>query len=173
MKRFLFATAVAVTAVTAPALAADVGVSVSVGQPGFYGQINIGNVPPPQLIYPQPLIIQPAPTGVRPRPIYLHVPPGHAKNWRKHCRRYNACGQPVYFVQDNWYNDVYVPRYRDTHRSDQGERDGGRGYDRNNGHDRGNDRGNNGHNRGNDRGNNGHNRGNDRGNDKHRNNDRG
>src|SRR2546425_10235251 len=25
------------------------------------------------------------------QPIYLHVPPGHAKHWRKHCHEYNAC----------------------------------------------------------------------------------
>ena len=25
---------------------------------------------------------------------------------------YNACGQPVYFVQERWYNEVYVPRHR-------------------------------------------------------------
>ena len=46
------------------------------------------------------------------QPIYLHVPPGHEKKWRKHCREYDACGRPVYFVQDNWYNDVYVPHYQ-------------------------------------------------------------
>ena len=125
MKRLLFAAALTVVAVIAPAFAADVGVSVSVGQPG---QINIGNVPPPQLIYPQPLIIQPVPVGVVRRPIYLHVPPGHAKNWRKHYRKYNACGRPVYFVQDNWYNDVYVPRYRETHRGDRGERHGNKDH---------------------------------------------
>lgn len=124
MKRFLFAATLAAAAAAAPALAADVGVSISVGEPGFYGQINIGNVPPPLLIYPQPIIIQPA--GVAGRPIYLHVPPGHAKNWRKHCRKYNACGRPVYFVQDRWYNEVYVPRYRDAHRGERGERHGGK-----------------------------------------------
>jgi hypothetical protein len=43
------------------------------------------------------------------------VPPGHAKHWNKHCRKYNACGQPVYFVQDRWYQQVYVPRYREIH----------------------------------------------------------
>lgn len=118
MKRFLFAAAVA--AVTAPALASDVGVSINVGQPGFYGQINIGNMPAPQLIYPQPVIIQRAP-GVVYQPLYLHVPPGHAKHWGKHCYRYNACGRQVYFVQDNWYNEVYAPRYRE-HRGDRGER---------------------------------------------------
>jgi hypothetical protein len=51
-----------------------------------------------------------------------------AQNWRKHCRKYNACGRPVYFVQDNWYNDVYVPRYRETHRGDQGERHGNKDH---------------------------------------------
>lgn len=110
MKRFLFASAVAAFAV--PALAADVGVSVSIGQPGFYGRIDIGNFPPPQVVYAQPVIIQPAPVAVVRQPIYLHVPPGHAKNWSKHCNRYAACGQPVYFVQQRWYDDVYVPRYR-------------------------------------------------------------
>ena len=133
MKRFLFAAAVAATAV--PALAADVGVSVTVGQPGFYGRIDIGNFPQPQLIYAQPIVIQPVPAGVGHQPIYLRVPPGHAKNWRKHCGTYNACGQPVYFVHDTWYNNVYAPRYRD--RGD-GERHG-RGYEKGYGKGRGKD----------------------------------
>ena len=73
------------TAVTA-ALAADVGVSISVGQPGFYGQIDIGNAPRPVLIYPQPVVIQRVQVVEPVQPIYLHVPPGHAKNWKKHCQ---------------------------------------------------------------------------------------
>jgi len=44
------------------------------------------------------------------------VPPGHARNWRKHCREYNACGERVYFVQNNWYDREYVPRYQKQHR---------------------------------------------------------
>ena len=43
MKRFLSAAALA--AMTLPALAADVGVSISIGQPGFYGHIDIGDFP--------------------------------------------------------------------------------------------------------------------------------
>ena len=111
MKRFLFAAALA--AVTTPAFATDVGVSVSIGQPGFYGRLDIGNFPRPRLIYAEPMIIEPVPVGVVRRPAYLHVPPGHAKNWRKHCHKYGACGQPVYFVDEGWYNDVYAPRYRE------------------------------------------------------------
>jgi hypothetical protein len=91
-------------------LAADVGVSVNVSQPGFYGRIDIGRVPQPVVIYPQPVVIEHRGPVMR-EPIYLRVPPGYEKHWDKHCRRYSACGQPVYFVQDRWYRDVYAPRY--------------------------------------------------------------
>ena len=99
----------------AQARAADVNVSVSVGQPGFYGRIDIGAFPPPVLVYPEPVVVQPVPVGVVRAPLYLHVPPGHAKNWRKHCKKYDACGYPVYFVQERWYNEIYVPVYREKH----------------------------------------------------------
>src|SRR5262249_14761441 len=105
-------------AFAAPAFAADVGVSISVGQPGFYGQINIGNAPQPQLVYSQPVVVQPAPQLVAVAPIYLHVPPGYERHWREHCEEYNACGRPVYFVTDEWYNNEYAPRYR---HADEGE----------------------------------------------------
>jgi len=124
MNRLLSALAVMMTVVTVPAIAADVGVSVQVGEPGFYGRIDIGTFPHPQVIYPQPVVIQPVPVGVVRSPIYLRVPPGHAKHWRKHCREYNACGQPVYFVQDRWYDEVYVPRYRESRGRGHGEHHG-------------------------------------------------
>jgi len=121
MNRLLIVATLAAAATTS-ALAADVAVSIQVGQPGFYGRIDIVNFPPPQLVYPEPVIIQPVPVGVVRQPIYLRVPPGHAKDWRKHCRKYNACGQPVYFVQEDWYNNVYVPRYREVKSHGQGNK---------------------------------------------------
>jgi hypothetical protein len=131
MKRFLFAMALATA--TAPAFAADVGVSVSIGQPGFFGHIDIGNAPPPRLVFAEPIVIER--TEVVRQPIYLHVRPGHEKNWRKHCRKYDACGQPVYFVQDDWYNNVYVPH----HRKNNGHGDKGDGERRDDkGHGKGN-----------------------------------
>jgi hypothetical protein len=141
MKRFLIAAAIAAATVTTPALAADVGVSVSIGQPGFYGRLDIGGYPQPQVIYRQPVAIQRVPAH-RP-PIYLRVPPGHAKHWSKHCREYNACGERVYFVQDNWYNREYVPRYQKQHRDRRGDRRDERGNDNrgNHGNGHGNDRG--------------------------------
>ena len=95
------------------AVAADVGVSISVGEPGFYGRLDIGNYPPPRLIYAEPIWVQRA--VVVPEPIYLVVPPGHAKHWAKHCHEYYACGQRVYFIEDSWYQTVYVPQYREQH----------------------------------------------------------
>lgn len=141
MKRLFIAAAFSLAA-AAPALAADVGVSISIGDPGFYGRIDIGDYPQPRLMYREPRVIY---REAARAPIYLHVPPGHAKNWRKHCRKYDACGERVYFVQDSWYNQVYVPRYQERHhdrrsdrhdeRRDKGQKDRNdrHGHDRNNG----------------------------------------
>ncbi|PIQ12316.1 MAG: hypothetical protein COW70_10565, partial [Hydrogenophilales bacterium CG18_big_fil_WC_8_21_14_2_50_58_12] len=140
MKRFLIAAIVAAATVTIPALAADVGVSVSIGQPGFYGRLDIGDYPPPQVIYRQPRIIERVPMD-RP-PIYLRVPPGHAKHWSKNCHKYNACGERVYFVQDGWYNREYVPRYQELHRDRRDERrDDHRGNQKNDRHGNDHDHG--------------------------------
>lgn len=141
MKQLLLAASLASAA--CQALAADVGVSVSVGQPGFYGRIDIGSLPPPRVIYAEPVIIHRARPGVAYEPIYLHVPPGHERHWGKHCRRYNACGRPVFFVDDRWYNDVYVVehqrrhgrRYDDERRSEDRGRGRGHGHGRGRGHD--------------------------------------
>lgn len=105
--------AIALLSIGASSFATDVGVSVHVNQPGLYGRIDIGQVPaPPVVVYPQPVVIAPTPVAVQQQPIYLHVPPGHAKNWAKHCGKYNACGQRVYFVQEQWYQQQYVPAQR-------------------------------------------------------------
>ena len=96
----------------------SVGVSISVHQPGVYGRIELGNLPPPRVIYPQPIVIVQSPIAEFRRPIYLYVPPGHQKDWSKHCSRYNACGQPVYFVQEDWIQERYDAR---EDRSNQGQ----------------------------------------------------
>jgi hypothetical protein len=135
MKRILFAAVLA--AFSVPAFA-DVGVSVSVGQPGFYGHLDIGDAPAPQLIYREPMVIQQAPERIVQQPMYLRVRPGHERNWRKYCHEYNACGQPVYFVQESWYSNVYAPRYRDHDRSEG--RGNGHGKGQGRGHGKGNNR---------------------------------
>jgi hypothetical protein len=110
----IVASLITLALVTTPALATDTAVSISIGQPGFYGRIDIGDAPRPVLIYDEPIVVVRSYRVVAP-PIYMRVPPGHAKNWKKHCAGYDACGRRVYFVQDAWYRDVYAPHYRKHH----------------------------------------------------------
>lgn len=104
------------TLAASPARASDVYVNATVGgafAPGVYGQVQFGNAPPPPLLYAQPVVYSRGPAYVA-QPLYLYVPPGHAKNWGKHCGRYNACSRPVYFVRaDNnnrWWDGQRGPR---------------------------------------------------------------
>lgn len=112
MKKFLLALFLVSAASTA--MAQNVGVDINIGGPGYYGNIQLGNLGRPPVIYAEPMIIEREVRYVG-APMYLRVPPGHAKKWSKHCGRYNACGRPVYFVQDSWYNNTYAPHYRRTH----------------------------------------------------------
>jgi hypothetical protein len=131
----LFAALTAALLAAPTARAADVGVTIEVSQPGVYGRIDIGRFPQPAVVLPQPVIIVPAAVVVRPQPVYLWVPPGHRKDWRKHCGKYNACGVPVYFVRHDWYDqhvryaDRRDDRYDDRRDDDRG-RGAGRGKDR-------------------------------------------
>jgi hypothetical protein len=138
IRRLALASFLALTAAL-PAHATDVGVSVSIGQPGFYGRIDLGNtMPQPVLVYPQAVVIAPTPVAVVQQPIYLRVPPGHYKNWGRYCGHYNACGQRVYFVQDGWYNTVYAPAYRGQYRGDHDhDHDDGRGHGKGHGNGKG------------------------------------
>ena len=101
----------------------SVGVSIGISQPGVYGQIDIGNYPPPRVINQRPIVIMQSPVR---EPLYLYVPPGHQKHWGKHCREYDACGRPVYFVREDWVRERYEERRRDEGQG--GERD--RGHDK-------------------------------------------
>ena len=136
MKKIIVAGALAVAA-AAPALATDVGVSISIAQPGVYGRIDIGRAPPPPVVYAQPMVIAPAPYAVQRHPIYLYVPLEHQRHWSRYCSRYAACGQPVYFVQDRWVRD----RWEARHRGPPPGHDRGKGRGRDRGDDRDHDRG--------------------------------
>jgi hypothetical protein len=104
---FLIASALAAGAACAEAQNVSVSGVIS-GQvvPGVYGQVVFGNAPPPPVVYQQPVLVAPPPVvvgGPPMEPIYLHVPPGHAKHWSKHCHEYHACNRPVYFVRSEEY----------------------------------------------------------------------
>jgi hypothetical protein len=123
----LCAIALGLSALSSTFAETNVGVSIGIYQPGVYGQINIGNYPPPPVINPQPIVIIQSPVR---EPLYLYVPPGHQKHWEKHCREYDACGRPVYFVREDWVRDRY-----EQDRREHGDREGNQGHGHDN-HDR-------------------------------------
>ena len=140
MNKIWAGAALAACAMAAPAAFAQtsVGVSIGINQPGVYGRINIGDLPPPALVAPQPVIIAPPPVAVPRRPIYLYVPEAHQRDWRRYCGRYAACGQPVYFVRESYVRERY------EHEHPGWEHGRKRGWDKHGGppgHDRGDDRG--------------------------------
>jgi hypothetical protein len=98
---------VALLAGSAAWSAVDVGVGVTIREPGVYGRIEIGTSAPPPVVYRQPVIVQQPAVIVTQPPLYLYVPPGHAKKWRKHCHQYDACGRQVYFVKEEWVQAEY------------------------------------------------------------------
>ena len=98
--------------------------------PGVYGRIEIGTAPPPPLIYTQPVVIYRNPVVVQ-QPLYLHVPPGHAKKWSKHCAKYNACSQPVYFVKVDGDDRFERERYEEyEQKKGKKEKHHGKGRDK-------------------------------------------
>jgi hypothetical protein len=100
----------------------DVTVSGEI-TPGVYGRIELGNKPPPPVIYTKPVII----TKVKhsSEPIYLHVPPGHEKHWDKHCAEYHACDREVYFVKSTEHAHGEKEKHHEykKHRDDDDEGD--------------------------------------------------
>jgi hypothetical protein len=113
---------------------AQTSVSIGINQPGIYGRINIGDVPPPALYRPTPVIIAPPTVVVERRPIYLYVPVAHQQNWHRYCGQYSACGQPVYFVRDEWVRERYEhehPGWNNGH---------GKGHDKHDDHGHGHDK---------------------------------
>jgi len=115
----------------APAVAeTNIGVSVGIHQPGVYGRIDIGNYPPPPVVYAQPMIIHRPAVHVVQQPVYLYVPPGHQRKWARHCGAYNACGQPVYFVQERWVQSRYDEEHGHSHGHGRGKKEKHRGHDR-------------------------------------------
>jgi hypothetical protein len=136
---FTVSTAAVALAVAGGAHAGDLGIHLILSgevAPGIYGQVQIGNASPPPLVYAQPMLIEAQP-GPLP-PVYLHVPPGHARNWRRHCREYNACNRPVYFVRSAEYEPDYERRRHD--RGDDHGYDHGHDGENYHGHEHGHDR---------------------------------
>lgn len=69
-------------------------------RPGIYGRIVIkGKAPPPPVIYPHPVIASEAIVPGAAKPVYLYVPPGQVRHWKRNCARWSACDEAVLFVR--------------------------------------------------------------------------
>ncbi len=127
--------------------AAQVNVSVGINQPGVYGRINIGDVPRPALVRSEPVIIRAPRQAVQAAPVYLYVPTVQQQSWSRYCGRYNACGQPVYFVRDDYVRERYENEHPGWNRGKKkgwdknGKNDNGHGHGDGNGHANGKGKG--------------------------------
>ena len=89
MRRFHIVPLIALAAVTGVAFASNVNVHVTIGDPGYYGPIEIHGYPTPRVVYTEPVIIERTPVYVR-EPIYLRVPLWQARSWSRYCWRYHG-----------------------------------------------------------------------------------
>lgn len=108
----------------------------------FFGRVDVGNAPRPEVINPRAVKgqhvhgmsrVAATPLGTWEAPVYFHVRPGEEHRWAAHCRAYAACDTPVIFVTEAWYRDVYLPhisaqdgreqRYRETVRMERSTRE--------------------------------------------------
>ncbi|MEQ1516396.1 MAG: hypothetical protein ABL931_07910 [Usitatibacteraceae bacterium] len=71
-------------------------------KPGVYGRVVFEGAAPP-VLNPEPVIIVRQVRAKPVSPIFLHVPPAHASDWAKRCRKYEVCNVPVYFVKSAEY----------------------------------------------------------------------
>jgi hypothetical protein len=135
ISKLQIAVGVAALSALAAQSAAAQNISLSINQPGVYGRVDIGEpVPQRAWVNQRPIIIAPPQVVYERQPIYLYVPPQHSNNWGRYCGRYNACAQPVVFVQDSWVRDRHA-----QYRGERGEREHDRrdfGHSRGRGHDR-------------------------------------
>ncbi|MCT0207714.1 hypothetical protein [Synechococcus sp. CS-1332] len=97
---------------------AQTSLTLQLGQPGYFGPINLGNQTPPPVYGYGPVIVRPDSRGrdrwtqAATQPVYLRVPMNQARDWGRYCGLYQACNMPVQFVRDDWYRNVYAPRVR-------------------------------------------------------------
>jgi hypothetical protein len=128
---------IAALSLCAAQLALAANITIGINQPGIYGRVTFSEpIPQQDWIYQQAMVITPMQYGMQRQPIYMYVPVTHSSNWGRYCNYYNACAQPVIFVQDRWVrerHEQYVQQYPGRALGNDRDRDGiknGRDRDR-------------------------------------------
>jgi hypothetical protein len=115
-------------------LASGLAFAADVGDGAFFGRIDIRAFPGAQVVYARPMqVLHGSAAGAGAEPVYLHVRPGEERRWGAHCRAYDVCATPVFFVTESWYRTVYLPlvggsdgrekRYADSVRIERQDRE--------------------------------------------------
>jgi len=125
------------------ALAAGCALAQGKSTDEFFGRIEMGGAPAPELMSNRVVkgqhlhshgrtALPAAQIAGFEAPVYFHVRPGEEVRWAAHCKSYNACDLPVLFVTEAWYRDTYLPhmaqqdgreqRYRTFVRPERDER---------------------------------------------------
>jgi hypothetical protein len=113
MNRSLAALALIAIGSAAPLLA-EVSAPVTLGEPEFYGRLELDEgYYRPRVVHDRPVVLDRRFQNMA--PIYVRAPRDQYRDWRRHCAKYDACERPVYFVRDEWYTQIYAPRYRQLH----------------------------------------------------------
>jgi len=123
---------------------ANVGITIDGPPlPGLFGRVQIGaNLPLPPVYLPKPIIVAPPQVVVSREPVYLWVPHDHRRDWKRHCGRYDACGRPVYFVEERWVREHEPQRFEKKRGRGRGDDDHpGRGHGKGHGKDKDHDKG--------------------------------
>jgi hypothetical protein len=95
----------------------DLGINVVLEgeiQPGVYGRVELNKNSHPELVYSDPRVVV-VEEHHHHEPVYLHVPPGHARHWDKHCHKYHACSRPVYFVMSDEHRKKPHKKHKPHH----------------------------------------------------------
>jgi hypothetical protein len=68
-------------------------------RPGIYGRIEVRGAVPPPVIYHRPVMASHLLLPPDAKPVYLYVPPGQVRKWKRNCARWKACDEAVLFVR--------------------------------------------------------------------------
>jgi hypothetical protein len=112
MKRFMGMAALA--ALTTASSGGGNYIAASANSP--HGTVDVRRFPRLDLVSPHPVIVRFMSAQMLARALYLHVPQAHRAEWAGYCHFYQACGHPVYFVTEQWFEHVYRPMMEEEQR---------------------------------------------------------
>lgn len=117
MKKIVLALASVLAIATATAQSGNV---VPQHRSVAYGVVEMDH-PEPRVLNSHPVIVHRNRGNRHADPIFVYVPAHHRRNWTRFCGRYEACRQPVYFLNEVWYHRYLERQERREERRERWE----------------------------------------------------